>query len=327
MPPEAAATPLRRGQGLRLSTQAPDGVPAATPPEPAPGAAVPPAQQLGLRHGAVVYRRAGSGPPLLLLHGWGASSRYWFSTQAQLGDIRTCYALDLPGFGDSAPLRTPGSVDRLAAVVIEAADALGLAQFDVNGHSFGAWVAVYLAARWPARVRSLVVTALGVRRSAAERAAIGLAHGPADLTVRLAQPWINAWRPWLGSCRPLTELVLGAPPVARLLAGWYLDQIPADGRLLREGIADLVRMDLGAHLACVASIGAPALVDALRSIRVPGLFIGGDRDRVAPPDDLGMAAELAPGSQLVLLERCGHVPMIEQPAAYHAALRSFLLGA
>jgi pimeloyl-ACP methyl ester carboxylesterase len=318
MPAEAAATLLRRGQGLRLSTQASDD---------ALDTAIPPAQRLRLRHGEIVYRQAGSGPPLLLLHGWGASSRYWFSTQAQLSDIRTCYALDLPGFGESAPLRASGSVERLAEVVLEAADALGLGQLDLNGHSFGAWVAVYLAARWPARIRSLVVTALGVRRSLVERAMLGLAHGPADLTVRLAQPWINAWRPWLGSCKPLTELVLGAPPVARLLAGWYLDRIPADRRLLREGIADLVRMDLGAHLACVASVGAPALVDALQSIRVPALFIGGDHDRVAPPDDLGMAAELAPGSQTVLLEHCGHVPMIEQPVAYQTALRTFLLGA
>lgn len=298
----------------------------AAPPEWPLGEAIPPIQRLRLRHGELAYRQAGSGPPLLLLHGWGASSRYWFTTQAQLADIRACYALDLPGFGESAPLRAPGSVERLAAVVIEAADALGLAQFDLNGHSFGAWVAVYLAAHWPARVRNLVVTALGVRRSAAERAAIGLAHGPAELAVELAQPWINAWRPWLGSCKPLAEFVLGAPPVARLLAGWYLDQVPTDERLLSEGIADFVRMDLGAHLACVASIGAPELVGALRSIQAPGLFIGGERDRVAPPDDLVAAAELTPRSQTVLLEHCGHVPMIEQPAAYHAALRSFLLG-
>jgi pimeloyl-ACP methyl ester carboxylesterase len=187
-------------------------------------------------------------------------------------------------------------------------------------------VAAYLAARWPARVRQLVITAFGVRSSALERALLGLAHGPAQLSTQLWQPWVNLCRPWLSQWQPYAANLLSAQPLPRLLASWYLDHLPADAGLLREGIADLTRMDLGAHLACIASIGDPSLIDALRSIRAPSLFVGGEHDRVAPPADLTCAAGLSPGSRTVVLARCGHVPMIEQPAAYHAALRSFLLG-
>jgi pimeloyl-ACP methyl ester carboxylesterase len=288
--------------------------------------ALAPARWLRLAHGEIAYRQAGAGPALLLLHGWAASSRYWFATQAALADIRTSYALDLPGFGESPPLDTPGTIGRLAELAIEFADTLGLAQFDINGHSFGAAVAAELARRWPERVRTLTISSLGVRRSPAERALIGLAQLPAGLALPLWQPWVNFGRPWLRAWRPVAAHLLGTPPIPRLLASWYLDQLPDDSWMLREGIADLLSMDFGAHLACVASIGDPGFTAALRVIRAPVLVVGGDRDRVASPDDLRAAAELVAGGRAAVLERCGHVPMIEQPAAYHAALRSFLLG-
>ena len=186
--------------------------------------------------------------------------------------------------------------------------------------------AISVAARRPTRVRSMIVTGLGVRRSELERIWIGLARMPLDVTVRLWQPVISHVEPWLKQLTPWSAKLLSTPPIPQLLAQWYLDSIPSDDRLLREGIIDLTRMGLGAHLACVASVGDPALITALATVRAPALFVGGVSDRVAPPEDLGTAAELVEGSRAVVIERCGHVPMIERPAAYHAVLRDFLLG-
>lgn len=320
--PPPAAVPPRRGRGLQLSTNL------QPPGDRAAGVgdlgALAPLQRIGLAHGQVCYRQSGEGPPLLLLHGWGASSRYWFSTQARLADRHTSYALDLPGFGASPALGRPGGIARLAELTIEFADALGLAEFDLNGHSFGGAVATYIAAHWPTRVRRLVITAFGVRRSAIERTCLSLAHAPAELALQLGQPLIDLWRPLQNQARPITELLMSAPPIPDLLAGWYLNRAPEDRRLLREGIADLLDMDLGAHLACVISIGDPVVVDALGRLCAPALFVGGAADRVIPADDLRAAAELARARHVQVIEQCGHVPMIEQPEAYHTALRQFL---
>lgn len=311
----APAGEPRRGVGLRLSTHAPAGEPKLE--------GLAPLRRIRLAHGELAYRQAGEGPPLLLLHGWSASSRYWYATQALLADMRLCVASDLPGFGASPPLAEPGRIERLAELVIELADALGLGTFDLGGHSFGGSVALVLAARWPERVRRLVITSFGVRRSPLERALLGATHAPASLALQFGLPWLSLWRPALRNLRPLTAQLLATPPLPSLLAGWYLGRVPDDPQLLREGVADLVEMDLGAHLACVASIGDPALLAALPAIVAPTLFVGGDCDRVVPADDLRAAADLARGEAL-LLPGCGHVPMIEQREAYHAALRDFL---
>jgi pimeloyl-ACP methyl ester carboxylesterase len=104
-----------------------------------------------------------------------------------------------------------------------------------------------------------------------------------------------------------------------------MERAPDDPEVLREGIADMLRMDLRAHLACIASIGDPAVTHALGSIRAPTLLVGGRQDRVVPPSDVAAAHDLAPNSRLAWLENCGHMPTIERPLAYHQALRDFLL--
>lgn len=316
-PKAEAPQPPRRGHGLQLSTH--------SPAEATNGALkLAPLQRAQLAHSEICYRQSGDGPPLLLIHGWGASSRYWYGTQAHLAGRHTSYAIDMPGFGASPALAQPGGVARLAELAIEFADALGIGQFDLNGHSFGGAVAVYIAAHWPARVRRLVVTAFGVQRSALARACLGLAHAPATLALQFGQPLIDLWRPFQSQLRPVAEMLMSTPPIPDLLASWYLERAPEDRRLLREGIADLLDMDVGAHLASAISISDPSLAEALQTLSAPALFVGGTNDRVVPADDLRAAAEMARARRVLVIEQCGHVPMIEQPDTYHAALREFL---
>jgi pimeloyl-ACP methyl ester carboxylesterase len=104
---------------------------------------------------------------------------------------------------------------------------------------------------------------------------------------------VRLWQPWASQLQPLTAALLRTPPIPQI----------------------------------AASIGDPALAAALSTVEAPALFVGGAADRVAPPDDLWAAAEMAARGRAVILERCGHVPMIERPAAYHQALRAFLLEA
>lgn len=95
--------------------------------------------------------------PLVLLHGtfW---SRVWQPVLPELGRIRRCIALDLPGFGASAGELEPGraTVPALADTVLRAADALGLDSFDLAGHDIGGGIAQHLAATTD-RVRRMVL--------------------------------------------------------------------------------------------------------------------------------------------------------------------------
>ncbi len=269
-----------------------------------------PMEQVTLTGGPVYYRCAGAGPPLLLLHGWGGSSRYWQATLTQLADLRRSYAPDLPGYGTSPPLAEAATSERMAALVIELADRLGLEQFDLNGHSFCAGVAVYIAARWPQRVRRLILTCFSTFRNERERLLVDQVH-------KLMALWMNLRRPWMGELRP----------VYRAIASRFFYRTPSDNALLQANFADFLRMDRRTALESAASAGSPAITAALRAVSAPTLLIAARHDNIMPPAGTPTVAQLIPNCRLVWIERCGHLPMLERPDIYHRLLRTFLVDA
>ncbi|MEN9938884.1 MAG: hypothetical protein RLZZ387_5463 [Chloroflexota bacterium] len=277
-----------------------------------------------LEVGPVQYIRTGDGPPLVLLHGWGGSSRYWLPTLAALADTRTMYALDFPGFNGTQALSTPATAERLAEVVLEFAEVEGLTQFDLAAHSFGASVAALVAARAPEQVRRVVLVSFGLLADEMGRSLLELLQRPAALGLSLWYPWLNITAPILNSVQPVMAGVMSASPLPQLLSAWFLEQAPAEQALIHEGLSDLASMDLRAHLACLASVGDPAITAGLSAISAPTLLITGRQDRVAPPDTSAAVAGLLPQAKAEVLERCGHVPMFEQPEAFHAMVREFL---
>src|SRR6516162_11880095 len=93
------------------------------------------------------YHRAGSGPPLVLIHGIGSRWQVWDPVLPLLEAHREVIALDLPGFGDS-PMPAPGTppgVASLTRLVSEFLDGLGLDRPHVAGNSLGGWVSLELA--------------------------------------------------------------------------------------------------------------------------------------------------------------------------------------
>ena len=106
------------------------------------------------------FQRAGTGRPLLLLHGLVGSAKNWRQNISFLSRDSSVYALDLFNMGESE--RVPGldagleaTADRLAAFM----DALGIPEADIAAHSHGGAVAMMFAARHPSRVRSLILFA------------------------------------------------------------------------------------------------------------------------------------------------------------------------
>lgn len=169
---------------------------------------------------------AGMGAPLVLLHGLGGSSRWWYALFSALaGRAFRLIAPDLPGFG-----RSPGpvlSIEASARATVDLLDQLGVGRFFICGHSMGAAIAAQLAAEAGGRVRRVVLLD-----------AAGVPVGGVDRWIaRLAQPW--SWCP---------------PGFYRTLIG---DLMRTGPRRLLAAVAELRRYDVR---DAAARIEAPTLL-------------------------------------------------------------------
>ena len=251
----------------------------------------------GLR---VNYTREGSGPPLLMLHGWANSSLTLQPLAHALTDIRDVYAPDLPGFGRTERPREPEGWDtaRHAAFIVELMDKLKLERADFFGHSHGGRIATYLAATSPHRVTRLILagstglhshlTPFERLRRTTRRALIKSAHRAAA-------------RGWLGK---------GGPQRARALSERYAS---ADYRAA------------GPMRPTMARVLADDLEPLLAHIEAPTLLIWGALDRETPLELGQRSRRLINGSSLVVVPNAAHHVFQDAPQQVEAAIRSFLL--
>ncbi len=263
----------------------------------------------------VAYRMAGSGPPIVLIHGITASSVVWESVAPQLARHHTVLAPDLLGHGQSAKPRGDYSMGAFASGIRDLVLSLELGPVTVVGHSLGGGVAMQFSYQFPERVQRLALVSSG-----------GLGRRVSGL-LRAAT-------------FPGSELVL---PV---LAGRHvLNAGRAVGRTLgRIGIPlgnDAIEMARG-H----ASLGDPqsraAFVHTLRAsvdvggqrvqavdrlylaAELPLLIVWGARDRIIPVDHGRRAHEFVPGSRFELFERAGHFPFLDEPERFVATIEDWI---
>ncbi|HET8741687.1 MAG TPA: alpha/beta fold hydrolase [Gaiella sp.] len=248
----------------------------------------------------IAYERVGDGPATLLLHGGLADHRAW-GPQLELADELTLVAWDAPGCGGSSDPTEPFRMEDYAAALAGFVVTLGLECAHVVGHSFGATLAIELALLEPARARSLV----------------------------LASPYAG----WAGSLPPAAvaervEHMLGAleQGPAALAAGFVetLFSANADPGLLaqaREMVEDVRASGARAMLHAMAGCD---LRDRLDAVDAPTLVLHGSEDVRAPAHVARAIHEAIPGSRLTVVDGIGHECNLEAPAAFNAAVRSFL---
>ncbi len=234
----------------------------------------------GLRCGYVV---AGDGPPLLLLHGWGASLELMWPLAEQLASAGfRVYAPDFPGFGSSDPPPVPWSVRDYANFVLEFLDQLGLQQVDLGGHSFGSRVSLMLGADSPQRIRKLLLfNAAGLRR-------------PQPLLARMRLKLYQSLRSTLRGLR-LTTLSDG-------LGQWYH---------LRYASADY-RNAQGVMRPTFVRVVSEDMRPFASRVRPPTLLFWGDQDTDTP---LWMGRELEaviPDAGLIIWQGAGHYSYLDR---------------
>ncbi len=271
-------------------------------------AALPAASLLEIDGRRVHVVDRGEGEPLLLLHGFGASTLLWEAVIPELARSRRVVAIDLNGFGWSQRPKereayTLAGQERL---VLAVADALGFARFDLAGHSYGGAISLFLASRHPERVRSLLLVdsampaygTLRRRRRYASRTFTALFVRTIGLTTRRVRAGLEAV--YADDSKVTDELVRA-----------YLE------RLRIEGVVD-------AFYGLTAPTGAPPDQVDLERLAVPALFVWGERDELISLEAGRAAAARVPGATFVGLPNCGHSPMEECPQAFLDAVAPFL---
>jgi pimeloyl-ACP methyl ester carboxylesterase len=266
-------------------------------------------------HGrAVSYVQAGSGPVLLLIHGMAGTHETWQSVIEPLAQRHTVIAPDLPGHGASEPGGGDYSLGALAAGLRDLLIKLGHDRATLVGHSLGGGIAMQFAYQFPEICERLALVASG-----------GLGPEVSPVLRAAALPGAN--------------LFIAATAGPGRLAGSALAQglarvglrPSADVAEIARGYASLA--DSGRRAAFLATLRSVVGTEGQRveandrlylAEGVPALIVWGRRDRMIPVAHGEHAHRCIPMSRLEIFDDVGHMPQLEAPGRFVAALERFV---
>jgi len=240
--------------------------------------------------------------PVVYLHGLGGAGK-WEAYHMAMGTVALTYAPQLPGWRDGRPPTGMGSVRDYAAFVLTFLDAIGLDTVTLVGHSIGGWIALHIAVAYPQRIaRLILVDPMGIEVPTVP---------PVNLKTMDEEAFATAVFGKLGLIATAQAYGFGAewenvrqgPEFERQWKG-------------REFVVNLVQ----------GPCSDPELMRQVPSIEAETRLIWGRLDGLVPlPHGEALRAAL-PHARLEIIDRCGHLPMVEKPETLHRLLRNFLVG-
>jgi len=258
------------------------------------------------------YLRAGSGPPILLIHGLMAYSFSWRLTIPALASYRTVYAPDLLGMGYSDhPQDMDFSITPSAERLWQFLDLLNITNLDIVGSSLGGGIAVRMAAAQRERVNKLVLAAPVNPWSR---------HG--RLIVRML------------ATRPGGKMFIAMLPLIRATGEIWLKRLFGDPRRIRPEALDGYTAPLlqpsawnyGLSVMYKFRQDLAALESDYRALAdKPVMLVWGDRDRAVHFSSVKEILKRLPNARLEVLHGVGHIPYEEEPAEFNRLLLDFLL--
>jgi pimeloyl-ACP methyl ester carboxylesterase len=249
---------------------------------------------------------SGQGRPMLFLHAFPLDHRMW-AEQEPLAEHLRLIMPDQRGFGRSRSNTGLTSIEQLADDAVAILDALHVSEpAIVCGCSMGGYVAQHVAVRHPSRVRALVLV---------------------DTKLEADTPEARAARADLaGSVRRL-----GTEIVAEAMVPRFLSPVSEASKMpRRREIEALLRGQINEQsvdtiVAALAALAArPDMTEPMRSLAVPTLLVVGAEDQITPPECLIRAEAIIPVARLLIVPQAGHMPPLETPAIFNAAVLAFL---
>lgn len=246
------------------------------------------------------YEQRGTGPDVLLLPGLGASTHVWYAQLRDLSQSFRVTAVDPRGHGRSARPAGPYSIQGFSEDLGELIRVLSLAPAALVASSMSSLIAVEVAARWPGLVSALVLVG-------------GFATLSPEGKERFEQRAVLAETEGM---EPLADLVVGAA------MGPHTHQTnPGLVGLFRQA---LLGNDPIAYAASCRAIRDADVTVHLSGVRCPTLILLGEQELVAPITAARALKAGIPHAQVRVLPHAGHVPFLEQPAAFNSAVAEFL---
>ena len=237
-------------------------------------------------------------PPLVFLHGWGASHKFWRWAFTAFAPRYRCLAPDLVGFGLSEKPRREYSIEAYSRWLGSFLDALRFPRVTLVGHSMGGTIALQFALDHPERVEKLAVVNPLLQGSTAFGGRIKFLMLPLVRTLAFAALRSEGLR------RRVVRDFSFVGPLDDELAG---DAARATYQSSTDSMLSCMRIDLTGRLA---------------SLQVPTLSVGTDHDRVI----VTRQYEWVPARTKALIPETGHIPIVERPAQFNAILDEFLRG-
>lgn len=245
------------------------------------------------------------GKLVVMVHGFGADKDHWTLYAPYMTGEYHLIAPDLPGFGenDLSPNRDyaiKAQADRLVRFL----DALGIQSCHLGGNSMGGFIALQVALDHPTRVQTLTLVnnagVVGADESELQKA---VANGHNPLVMR--------------EFSDVDKLMAFVMEQRRAIPRQFKKVMFAEAKR-REALLDIVFE----HIARDA-LEAP-VTDRLPQVKHPTLIVWGRHDRVIDVSCVDVLAKGIKGSETVVFEHLGHLPMMEDPAAFAGAHRAFL---
>jgi len=251
------------------------------------------------------HERQGSGPDLVLVHGWGLHGGIWGELPALLAKKYRVTILDLPGHGRSRTANASLSLDAVTDSVAELCPAPAI----WLGWSLGGLVALQAARRHPHKVAQLTLISATPKFVQAPDWPHAM---PAEVFAGFARSLTQDYRATL---LRFLSLQVGNNESVRAVLKHLRAEMFAHGEpqpvALAAGLAILEQTDLRACLA---------------EIKVPALVVHGSHDRLAPPAAGEYLAEQLPGARWLRVEGAGHAPFLSHAAQIADAVCASVAG-
>jgi len=237
-------------------------------------------------------------PAILLLNSLGTDLRMWDGIAAALSGEFRLLRFDKPGHGLSEASARPYDMRQLATHALAVLDAFAAPRAHVVGLSIGGQIAMALADASPGRVDRLVLSNTAPR--------IGTAEMWSERIAALER----------GGIAPMADAVLER---------WFSPRWRAEHRDELAGWRMMVsRCDLGGYIGCCEALAGADLTDACGALRRDVLVVAGSEDRATPPETVAAMARRIAHADYVCIDGAGHLPCVEDEAAYVGLLRRFL---
>jgi 3-oxoadipate enol-lactonase len=245
------------------------------------------------------YECAGSGVPVLFIHGLGGRASDWEYQIPELARSYRVIAMDVRGHGRSGKPRGPYSVKQFAADAVMLLRELGAAPAHIIGLSMGGMIAFQMGVDSPEMVRSLTI----------------VNSGPAMILLKFSQKALI-------QSRYAIVRLFGMRALAKMVAGPLFPK-PEQAALRRKFEDHLAENDPSAYLSSLSAINGWSVADRIGGIQCPVLVVASDHDYTPVEWKRAYAAQI-PGARVAVLEDSRHAGPIDQANQFNEMVLAFL---